>query len=89
MRTSSLSPWFRQSLAREYDPDALRLMEPRSAVLVGLTDRHHVFHTAGVSLGTLRVEATARTAPDALRKALEKLEVARVEVIDVLTGGPA
>lgn len=89
-RFPAVSPWFRRSLLTEYTDEQLRALEPRLATLAGVTDKSHVLHTARLRIGEQSVEATARTAPEALRRALAKLhEQERVEIVSMFSGPAA
>lgn len=77
------SSMFRRSLLTEYSDDEIRALEPRKAALTGDIDKNYVFYTATVTIGGgVTVQATARTAPAALRLALSKWELP--EIVSVL-----
>lgn len=83
------SPWFKRSLRSEYTDEQIAAMEPRKAVLTGITDKRNVMHTARVSIDGVTYEGMSQRAPEALRMALRKYEAERVELVSVLTGPAA
>lgn len=84
------SPWFYRSLLTEYTDEDIAAMEPRGATLTGIADRTGRLKTAQIRVGASTYEATAQSAPEALRLALRKLhEAERVEVVSLLSGPAA